>query len=300
MTKARVIADIAGTMLTPSDTSRLSHPAIAGVILFSRNYQDKAQLRSLTASIHDINPELLITADQEGGRVQRFFDGFSTLKPMAWFGARYLESPQQAECLLRDQLNIMVSELLEVGVSTTLMPVLDLDYGHNAVIGERSFGGDPEIVIALGQVVIDTFHMHGLPVTAKHFPGHGFVQHDSHLASPVDTRLLTEIEHTDLAPFTTLVNQCEYIMPAHVIYPEVDSKPAGFSHVWVQDILRKRLGFTGQVITDDMGSMLAATSYGTPTQRAQAAIDAGCDLLLVCNDSRAVDEILENLFCCHT
>lgn len=299
MTQARVIADIAGTQLTSSDQDRLSHPAIAGVILFTRNYVSKSQLLSLTAAIHDINPALLITVDQEGGRVQRFTEDFTPLKPMSWFGDQYIKCPQAGEQMLRDQLETMITELREVGISSTLMPVLDLNYGHNAVIAERSFGKHPDVVTALGQVVIDTFHAHDMPVTAKHFPGHGFVNQDSHLATPVDARSFEEIESADLVPFKTLIQQCDFVMPGHVIYSAVDDKPAGFSHVWVQDILREQLGFKGQVITDDIGSMVGATSYGTPTQRAQAAIDAGCDLLLVCNNYSAVDEILENLFCYH-
>lgn len=295
MTQPRVIIDVEALTLTQSDVKRLSHPAVAGVILFTRNYKNKHQLYALTSSIRNINPQLNIFVDQEGGRVQRFVDGFKRLKSMSYFGAYYLESPKKAESLLREQLTTMITELAEVGVSTTLMPVLDLNYGHNAVIGERSFGRDPAVVVALGQVVIDVLHQHHMPVTAKHFPGHGFVRHDSHTDAPIDERSFTEIKNSDLRPFQLLIQQCDYVMPSHVIYSQVDRHPAGFSARWIQDILRGDLGFSGQVMTDDM-SMAGAAAFGSPTARAQAAMDAGCDLLLVCNNPKSVDEILESLY----
>ena len=295
MSQRSVIVDIAGTTLTDEDRDFLQNPVISGLILFTRNYESREQLKSLTQDIHALRPDLQITVDQEGGRVQRFIkDGFTTLQAMHTFGELYLQDPEHAVQALRQQLTVMIEELQSVGVTATLLPVLDLNYGHSWIIGERSFGRDPEVVTALGQVLIDTLHAHGMVVTAKHFPGHGYVSLDSHHELPVDDRDLDTIKNNDLLPFVNLLDQCDYLMPAHIVFSQVDSRPAGFSRKWLQDILRKELKFTGKIITDDL-SMKATEVYGDYKTRAKAAIEAGCDILLVCNNRTGAIDVVETV-----
>lgn len=294
MITPQAIVDVDGLELTAEDNEFLRHPAVAGVILFTRNYQCREQLRELTRSIHRLNPDLLITVDQEGGRVQRFREQFTLLQPMSYFGKLYLQDHAAALSELKQQLETMISELYAVGITSTLMPVLDIDHGRSEIIGERSLGADPEIVTQLAQQVIKTLHQHQMPVTLKHFPGHGFVIADSHQQLPVDERGLDELMMTDLIPFKKLLDQADYLMPAHIVFPEVDHRPVGFSPVWLQTILRQQLGYRGRIITDDL-SMQGAAEYGDYRCRAEAAIDAGCDYLLVCNNRDGAIDVVQTL-----
>ncbi len=294
MTFAQTIVDVQGLELTPEDKELLEHPSIAGLILFARNYESKAQLLALTRAVHAINPQLMICVDQEGGRVQRFRRGFTELSAMNVFGKRYLADPQLAIDTLKQQLITMIHALQEVGVTATLMPVVDVDYGRSDIIGERSFGRDPLVITQLASTVIDTLHEFGMPATLKHFPGHGFVKVDSHLDLPIDERPFNEIKNNDLVPFAKLLHKADYLMPAHIIYSEVDNRPVGFSPVWIKDILRGEMGYTGKIITDDL-SMQGAAVWGDYAGRAQAAIDAGCDLLLVCNNRDGAYQVVEML-----
>ena len=294
MSQHSVIVDIAGTTLTDEDRDFLQNPAISGLILFTRNYESRKQLKALTQDIHALRPDLQITVDQEGGRVQRCKDDFTELKAMHTFGELYLQDPRHAEQALRQQLTTMILELQAVGVTATLLPVLDLNYGNSWIIGERSFGRDPAVVTALGQVLIDTLHAHGMPVTAKHFPGPGYVRLDSHHELPVDDRELDTIKNNDLVPFVNLLNKCDYVMPAHIVFSQVDSRPVGFSRVWLQDILRHELKFKGKIMTDDL-SMKATDVYGDYKMRAKAAIEAGCDILLVCNNRSGAIDVVETV-----
>lgn len=290
----KAIVDVAGLTLTAEDKTFLNNPCIGGVILFTRNYDNVAQLRALTEDIRAVNPQLLICVDQEGGRVQRFKKGFSPLKAMHTFGKQYQTHPETAHQLLRTQLLTMIHQLKDAGVDATLMPVVDLDYGRSDIIGERSFGGDPAVVTALAGQVIDTLHEFNMPATIKHFPGHGHVIADSHLALPVDERPLEKIKNKDMVPFINLLHKADYVMPAHIVFPAVDSRPVGFSPIWLKDILRDQLGFKGKIMTDDL-SMQGAAAFGDYSARAHAAIDAGCDYLLVCNNRVGAIDVVKTL-----
>src|SRR3990167_7406925 len=274
--------DIAGTTLSKEDCEILRHPAVSGVILFTRNYENPAQLRVLTQAIRKVSKALHVTVDQEGGRVQRFREGFTELPPMHTWGARYADDPEAAKHAFRATLENMIRELRAGGVDSTLLPVLDLDYERNTVIGHRAFGALPSVVTALGNELIDVFHRFAMPATGKHFPGHGYVTQDSHLQLPVDHRSFEEIAAQDLVPFSQLAPQLDAIMPAHIIYDQVDPSPACLSRFWIQEVLRKRLKFRGRVITDDL-SMAAMAGLGNYPDRAAKALAAGCDTLLVCN-----------------
>ena len=294
MIVSQAIVDVDGLELTAEDKEFLSHPAVAGVILFTRNYESCEQLRALTHAIHQLNPNLMITVDQEGGRVQRFREQFTPLQPMSYFGGLYLEDSQATIAALQLQLQTMITELQAAGITSTLMPVVDLDYGRSGIIGERSLGSDPHVVTQLADVIISTLHQSAMPTTLKHFPGHGFVTADSHHDLPIDERSLEVLMDSDLMPFRRLLNKADYIMPAHIVFPQVDHRLVGFSPVWLQTILRDQLGFKGKIITDDL-SMRGAAEYGGYQARAQAAIDAGCDYLLVCNNRDGAIQVVQTL-----
>lgn len=286
--------DIAGYELTAEDQELLLHPATAGIILFTRNHYDTAQLKALTCSIHNLNPNLIIMADQEGGRVQRFQNGFHSLPSMREWGQRYSEAPEQTMAELRQAIITMAEELKSVGIQMNLMPVLDVDRGLNAVIGSRSFGQLNQ-VNCLAPIMVRTLKEQGMPSTGKHFPGHGFVCVDSHQELPVDQRPLDEIHATDMLAFRRVLPELDAIMPAHIIYPNVDSEfPVGFSKYWLQDVLRAQCGFKGVIISDDL-SMNAASVIGDYATRALTALDAGCDLMLVCNCRDGVTSIADTV-----
>ncbi len=287
-----VMLDIAGTSPDDEDRALLMHPATAGLILFARNYHNKDQLRALTAEVRALRPDLLIAVDQEGGRVQRFRDGFTRLPPMAALGRMAASSPAQALRAAELLGALMAQELVTCGVDLSFAPVLDLDYGSSAVIGDRSFSASPQQVIELAGAWITGMRTVGMAATGKHFPGHGFVSEDSHETLPVDARPLAVIQERDLLPFRALAGVLAGIMPAHVIYSQIDHQPAGFSRIWLQDILRNQLGFQGVIFSDDL-SMGGAEIAGGYAARTQAALSAGCDMVLVCNNRPAAIEVLE-------
>lgn len=286
--------DVAGLSLSSEDKEILQHPFVSGVILFSRNFESVSQLRELTAAITAVSPRLVITVDQEGGRVQRFRDGFSELPSMGAWGCAYEASPEKTRPAFSQALKSMVSELRNVGIYSTLVPVLDIDHKRNAVIGHRSFGSTAELVTTLSAFMIDELHALNMPVTGKHFPGHGFVSLDSHLALPVDERSWEAIFEKDLQPFLTLSSQLDAIMLAHIVYEQLDAMPVCFSRFWVQDVLRARFGYQGLIMSDDL-SMQGAAFIGGYEDRATAALEAGCDVLLVCNNRAGVVEIMDRV-----
>lgn len=296
MNPGSVMLDVEAFELTPQDRDLLLHPQCGGVILFARNFAGHKQVKNLADSIRALrDPGLLIAVDQEGGRVQRFRDGFLALPPLGEMGVLYDREPQKAMQYAECYAWLMASECLAAGVDFSFAPVLDLDYGCSKVIGDRAFHRSPEVVTALATAYLQGLHRAGMAAVGKHFPGHGFVQADSHTDLPLDERSFAQIEAQDLQPFKALIQAgMEALMPAHVVYGDCDSAAAGFSRFWLQDILRKRLGFDGVIFSDDL-SMAAAHSAGSPADRAQAALSAGCDMLLVCNDASAAGQVLESL-----
>lgn len=304
---APVIIDVAGTKLTADDRRRLLHPLTGGMILFARNWENRAQLTSLCAEIKDVREDLLIAVDHEGGRVQRFrTDGFTHLPPMRDLGEMWMNDGKEpaghGAMRAMDAASacgyVLGSELRACGVDLSYTPVLDLDWGPSSVIGDRAFHGDARVATTLARAVMQGLLHAGMANCGKHFPGHGFVAADSHVAIPVDTRSLKAIMADDAKPYEWLSTVLTSVMPAHVIYPKVDSQPAGFSSRWLQDILRGQLGFTGAIFSDDL-SMEGASVAGSHTQGAVAALNAGCDMVLLCNQSigkgRPVDDLLDGL-----
>lgn len=291
-----VMADVAGPELTPDDIQRLQHPLIGGVILFARNFASPKQLVKLTANIHALRePKLPVAVDHEGGRVQRFRDGFTSIPAMRLLGQRWDNSPQEARRLAENVGYVIAAELIAHGVDFSFAPVLDVDWGESGVIGDRAFHKDPLAIAELGRALMAGMAKGGMGSVGKHYPGHGFVRADSHHEIPVDTRSFEEIDRADLIPFRALAAQgMNAVMPAHVIYSQVDSKPAGFSSIWLKDILRRQLGFDGLIFSDDL-SMEGASTAGNVTRRAHAALDAGCDMVLLCNDPLRTDELLQGL-----
>ncbi len=283
-----IMIDIAGTALSQYDKEKIAHPNTGAVILFARNYESPAQLAELSAAIKQARGgDILIAVDQEGGRVQRCQQGFTRLPPAAAY-AHHADLTQQAGWL-------MAAELLVQGVDFSFAPVLDVDAGVSEIIGNRSFSGDETEVTQLAADFRKGMRQAGMSAVGKHFPGHGAVALDSHLALPVDERAYDEIWQKDIMPFKRLIaDGLEGIMPAHIVYSEVDELPAGFSYHWVTEILRQRLGFEGAVFTDDL-SMQGAASIGDFVERARLAQQAGCDMMLVCNNETAAEQVLENL-----
>lgn len=284
-----VMIDVALFEVDSTERERLQHPATGGIILFRRNYESPEQISALIAEIRSIRPEILIAVDHEGGRVQRFREGFTRL-PAASVYAR-----EGDEDLAEGAGWLMAAELRAVGVDFSFAPVLDVESGISQVIGDRAFGTDPFTVTRMAGRFMIGMHSAGMAAVAKHFPGHGGVVEDSHKALPVDPRALEALESRDLVPFRTLMGQgLEGIMPAHVIYSALDAQPAGFSSFWIQDVLRTRLGFDGAIFSDDL-SMAGAAFAGNYPDRARMALDAGCDMVLVCNAPGAADEVLDSL-----
>ena len=296
MSLGPVMLGISGLVLTAEERSLLRHPRVGGVILFSRNYQDPEQVTALIDEIHQLRqPRLLVAVDQEGGRVQRLRDGFTRLPPVRRLGEVYDADPVRARKLARISGWLMASELRSVGIDFSFAPVLDLDYGCCPVIGNRAFHRDPYAVSELALAYATGMHQAGMEAVGKHFPGHGGVSADSHLELPVDPRPLTALLADDLIPFERLIGHgLAGIMPAHVLYPEIDDQPAGFSARWLSEILRGRFGFQGAIFSDDL-DMAGAAGAGGPLARAHAALAAGCDLVLACNDREAALAIVEGL-----
>ncbi|MES2772308.1 MAG: beta-N-acetylhexosaminidase [Pseudomonadota bacterium] len=274
-----LMIDIEGLCLSALDRERLVHPLVGGVILFARNYQDPEQLQALTAELHALRaPPLLIAIDHEGGRVQRCRTGFTRLPAMRQLGVLWAQEPLRAQTVAADLGYVLAAELRARGVDFSFTPVLDLDWGRSEVIGDRAFARDPAVVIDLARAFISGLHQAGMASCGKHFPGHGWVEADSHVAIPVDERALTELA-PDLLPYRSLA--LDAVMPAHVIYPQIDAQPAGFSALWLT-MLRQDFAFDGVIFSDDL-SMAGAAVAGDIVQRADAAWQAGCDMLLVCN-----------------
>ncbi len=290
-----VMLDVRGVSLDALDREMLCHPLTGGVILFARNFESAEQLRVLTASIRALrDPELLIAVDHEGGRVQRFQQGFTKIPPMAALG-RLCSDPQQAGKAARATGTVIAHELLEHGLDFSFTPVLDVAFGRSSVIGDRAFSSDPGIIAMLAGELIAGLHDGGVASVGKHFPGHGHVQADSHTAVPIDERSRAELDRCDLVPYQRLIPAgLSAIMPAHVIFSKVDASPAGFSSVWLKEILRGALGFEGMIFSDDL-SMEGASTAGDIVARAKAAFDAGCDMALVCNAPADAQALLSRL-----
>ena len=269
------------------------HPLVGGVILFTRNYENGAQLCALTGQIHALRtPALLICVDHEGGRVQRFRDGFTAIPPMRTLGELWDRDVAHAASEARRLGEIIARELRSHGVDFSFTPVLDVDFGTSGVIGDRAFSSNPNAVADLAASLCRGLRTGGCAAVGKHFPGHGFVAADSHHEIPIDPRPLSELIASDLVPFAVLAKAgLEAVMPGHVVYPEVDTLPAGYSPVWIRDILRGRLAFDGLVFSDDLG-MAGAYTAGDIVARADAALAAGCDMVLTCNEADAADDLL--------
>jgi beta-N-acetylhexosaminidase len=290
-----VIAAVAGTALDAADRERLLHPQVGGVTLFARNFASREQVSGLCREIHALrDPQLLICVDHEGGRVQRFKDGFTVLPPMRRIGELSARDPAQAASVARAAGYVMGIELKTAGIDVSFAPVLDLDYGASTIIGDRAFHADPEVVSTLAGALLDGMAAAGMAGVGKHFPGHGYIAADSHLELPVDERGWTQIEARDLVPFMALAPRLAGVMPAHVLYPAVDTRPAGFSRYWLQEVLRRQCAFDGAIFSDDLG-MAGAAGEGGFGARARSAFDAGCDLVLVCTPDDA-DALLDDRF----
>lgn len=288
--------DLQGLRLTPAENKILKHPKVGGVILFTRNYESPEQLRNLIAEIREAShTRLLIAVDHEGGRVQRFRKGFTELPPLGSFGEIYETNPDEAILLTEKSGEQMAKELRAFDIDFSFAPVLDLRKNISEVIGDRSFHRDPAVVSVLAKAYITGMHRAGMIAVGKHFPGHGSVAADSHIALPVDTRTFAEIEKEDLIPFQDLIHHgLDAVMPAHVIYSAVDKNPAGFSAFWLKKILREQLNFKGIIFSDDL-SMQGAAVVKDLTERARLALDAGCDMILVCNDPVGASQVLSYL-----
>jgi beta-N-acetylhexosaminidase len=294
MSLGPLMVDIAGTELTPEDLEVLGHPLVGSVLLFSRNYRDPQQLAALTAAIRAVrSPHLMIAVDQEGGRVQRFREGFTKLPASRSLGRRFDEDRRDGLNLTRSVGWLMASELRSTGVDFSFAPCVDLDYGVSEIIGDRSFHRNPETVAALAAAYMLGMRDAGMAAIGKHFPGHGAVIADSHVALPVDRREFVDMEG-DIRPYRLLVeNNLAGVMASHVVYPAVDALPASLSRRWITDILRGEMGFHGCVFTDDL-SMAGAAAFGDVVERVRLSLLAGCDVLLICNDRPAVSTVLDN------
>ena len=277
-----LMLDIAGTELTAEDIEILQAPQVGGMILFGRNIESPDQVRALTDHMRRIRPDILIAVDQEGGRVQRLKQGFTLLPAMGRFGEHYLSQPEQALKLVEQCGWLMATEVLAVGIDFSFAPVLDLN-DISDVIGDRAFAQNMTDIVPLASAFMHGMQRAGMATTGKHFPGHGSVQADSHVAAAVDPRSYDEIYQKDMQSFLKLMPQLDALMPAHVIYENIDPNPAGFSPYWLQKILRQELQFDGVLFSADL-SMQAACVAGGADARIQAALNAGCDMGLVCND----------------
>ena len=291
-----VMVGIAQTHLSADERELLLHPAVGGVILFDRNYLDPEQLRELASEIHRLrDPQLLVAVDQEGGRVQRFRSGFTALPAAATLGERYERDRAAARALAHDFGWVMAVELRASGLDFSFAPVLDLGTGRSRVIGDRALHARPEAVASLARAMTQGMAAAGMAAVGKHFPGHGSVAEDSHVEMPVDRRDLDAVREADLVAFARMIaNRLPGIMAAHVSYPAVDERPAGYSKIWLEQILRRELGFDGAIFSDDL-CMSAACVAGEVPERVRLALGAGCDMVLICNDRPGAEAALEDL-----
>ena len=304
MAPGPVTLDVVSLELNTEDCRRILHPLTGGVILFGRNFANRQQLTKLTGAIKKLRPDVLISIDHEGGRVQRAkSDGFTHLPAMRKLGELWgvknksshpAESAAIAMAAATACGYVLAAELRACGVDFSFTPVLDLDFGRSGVIGDRSFGRDPQIVFALSKSLNEGLRLAGMANCGKHFPGHGWAEADSHVAIPVDERPLKEILNDDAKPYEWLDLSLSSVMPAHVIYPKVDKNPAGFSKIWLHSILREELGFEGVIFSDDL-SMEGASVAGSVVKGAEMALDAGCDAVLICNRPDLADQLLSKL-----
>lgn len=284
--------DVSGLTLTELEEAQLAKPSIGGVILFSRNFESINQVKQLISSIRAVNPNILISVDHEGGRVQRFKEGFTHLPAMSKLGGLYDKKPKKAIKYACSCGFILAYELLEIDVDFSFAPVLDMDYGNSSVIGDRAFHSNPDAIIKLAQALIKGMHRAGMKCVGKHFPGHGYVSLDSHIDLPIDERPAKEI-YQDMVTFKDLIDEgLDAVMPAHVIYSKVDDKPAGFSNVWIQDILKSKLSFDGVVFSDDL-SMQGALFIENIKDRVKISLDSGCDMVLICNHPEMLLEVID-------
>lgn len=293
MATGPLLIGLSGTRLDDHGREQLAHPAVGGVVLFTRNFHSRPQLERLVGEIREArDPRLLVCIDQEGGRVQRLRAGFTRLPPLGHLGRLYGQDPQKALDMAYRHGRVMATEMLSCGIDLSFAPVLDLDRGSR-VIGDRAFANDPQTVQVLGQCYLAGMHDAGMKATGKHFPGHGSVVADSHLEDVVDPRTLDDIQGSDLIPFRALQESLEALMIAHVVYPAVDSLPAGYSQAWLRGILQRDMGYRGVIFSDDLG-MQAARVAGDLNARMQLCLEAGCDLALVC-DPDDVRALLQSL-----
>lgn len=297
MSLGPVMLDLNSVEMNSEERELLKNPNVGGVILFTRNYSSVEQLLQLIKEIHAIrNPRLLVAVDHEGGRVQRFRDGFTSLPAVGHFGDIYQHNPKRAKVLAETAGWMMAAELRAVGVDFSFAPVLDINYGVSDVIGDRAFHHDALVITELAHAYTKGMHDAGMAATGKHFPGHGAVTADSHVDIPVDNREYKEIYAKDIMPFKRMIHHgLAAVMPAHVIYPKVDKLPAGFSEVWLKDILRKRLAFQGVIFSDDLDMKGASVAGEQYINRAEKALQAGCDMILVCNNRTGALNVVDNL-----
>ena len=295
-----VVTDVEGTSLNERDITRLTHPQVGGVILFARNFTSVAQVAALCSEIKALRePELFIAVDHEGGRVQRFREGFTAIPAMRSLGTLWNTDEDAALRRARDLGFVLAAELRATGLDLSFTPVLDVDFGESGVIGDRAFHRDPNAISALAAALQKGLFEGGMASCGKHFPGHGYVRADSHLAVPVDERSYADIEATDMLPYKQLIAAgLTAVMPAHVIYPAVDAEPAGFSAKWLKEILRGAYHFDGIIFSDDLsmeGANSGAGASGGVLAKARAALDAGCDMVLLCNNGIGIDELCAGL-----
>lgn len=286
--------DIAGAELKPDEKEILRHPQVGGLILFTRNFEDSEQLNDLVRCVREVRPEIIVSVDHEGGRVQRFRQDFTVLPPMQVLANDYLSHPETAKHQAQELAWLMASELIAHDIDISFAPVLDLDDAHSIIIGNRSFSPDADTVCILAEAFIDGMHDAGMATTGKHFPGHGGVKADSHLELPIDSRSLEEIEAHDLIPFQRLKDKLDALMSAHIAFPNIDSELVSYSSFWLKDYLRETVEYKGLVFSDDL-SMEGAAGAGSYADRARLALEAGCDVVLVCNNANGAIEVMEDL-----
>ena len=293
MLTGSIIIDIEGKEITQRDVQRLSHPVVCGVILFTRNFDNKNQIQDLISSIKSVRDDLLITVDHEGGRVQRFRENFYAMPSMSKLGDSYAHDSEQGLRLARYAGWLIARELGELHIDLNYSPVLDVNYGKSSVIGNRSFSDNPKAIIELAKAFVDGQHQAGMTSVGKHFPGHGFIHEDSHQEISLDNRSLTEMEN-DIDCFESLINYgLGAVMPGHVIYKKADNNPASLSSFWLKDYLRKRLNFKGIIISDDLSMKGVADYMPDISERVSQALTAGCDVALICNEPEDVDKFLD-------